>query len=101
MNSYDTASLPTPDDLERAPELPVMAVLDSALEMTAYTLQVAHPELVVDAGHRSGAPPCVSVAEGVLHLIDRLREALSRYRASALDRRPSSLQLYDPDDLPF
>ena len=103
MSSGDSDWLPTLDELERAPELAILASLDSTLEMTACVLQVAHPELARDeecpywvCGSR------LIVAERVLSLVERLRDALFRYQELALGlREPSSLHLYDPDDLPF
>ena len=87
-------SAPTPDQLDVAPELAVLAVLEIALHTAANTLVAMHSEL------RSGSPldgelPCHPAVWVAYELTDRahsLREAIRRYRiavAIPCPRRPS------------
>lgn len=99
----DSGWLPTPEELERLPQLAILATLESTLEMTTCVLQVAHPELARDEECPywvCGMP--VIVADHILTLVERLQDALFRYRDLTRDQaKPSSLHLYDPDDQPF
>ena len=103
MSASDTDWLPTSEELERAPQLAILSTLESTLEMTTCVLQVAHPELATD----EECPYWVCglhiiVADRILALVEQLQEALFRYRDLVRDRaKPSSLHLYNPDDLPF
>jgi len=75
-------SAPTPDQLDAAPELAVLAVLESALDAAANTLVATHP------GLRSGSPlddelprdPPVWVAYELTDRAHALRAAIRRYR---------------------
>ena len=97
-----SAWLPTPEELERTPQLAIMVALDASLEMTACALQVAHPELARDEPPYQLFGPRLIVADALLSLVERLREALCCYRDLArVQRRPAHLRLYDPDDIPF
>jgi hypothetical protein len=94
--------LPTPEELERAPQLAILVALDATLEMTACALQVAHPELVRDEPPYQLFGPRLIVADELLSLVERLREALCCYRDLArAHRRAPHPHLYDPDDIPF
>jgi len=103
MSSSDTDWLPTPEELERAPQLAVLSTLESTLEMTTCVLELAHPELAADQD--SPYWVCglhIIVADRILALVEQLQDALWRYRDLVRDRaKPSSLHLYNPDDLPF
>jgi len=42
------------------------------------------------------------VADRILALVEQLQDALFRYRELTRDQgKPTSLHIYDPDDLPF
>lgn len=103
MSVSENDWLPTPEELERLPQLAVLANLESALEVTTCVLQVAHPELTRDEECPywvCGLP--LIVADRILALVEQLQDALFRYRDLTRDqRKPSSLYLYDPDDSPF
>lgn len=103
MTSSESDWLPTPEELERLPQLAALATLESALEVTTCVLQVAHPELSRDEECRywaCGLP--LIVADRILALVEQLQDALFRYRDLTRDqRKPSSLHLYDPEDIPF
>ena len=106
--------LPTPPQLEQAPELAVLVALDSTLEVAACALQVAHPEIDDD-------PECPYwvarrdrlIAENLLILIDKLRTLIARYRKALPEPPPAELapdKPYDDDpsrpcvsddDIPF
>lgn len=73
--------LPTPDDLDHAPELAVLAVLDSALATAQTTLLWTHAEL------RSGDDACphpqtaaLWVARAMLPMLGVLGQQIERYR---------------------
>jgi hypothetical protein len=104
--------LPTPPQLEQAPELAALAALDAILEVAACALQVAHPEIDAD-------PECPYwiaaadrlTAESLLQLFEDLRVLLARYRDETLrpvdvldqesyqDDPPRAAP--DDDDIPF
>jgi hypothetical protein len=75
-------SIPTPDQLDDAPELAVLAVLESALDAATTAVIAMYPEL------RSGCPldhelprnPAVWVAYELTDRAHALRDAIRRYR---------------------
>ena len=75
--------LPTPDELNDAPELAVLAVLDTAIEAAARALVVTHPELWDDWGPRCKQEPVVSACR-LLSRAHKLQAALDRYRRAVL-----------------
>lgn len=82
--------LPTPPQLEQAPELAVLVALDSTLEVAACAVQVVHPEIDDDPECPYwAAPPDRLAAENLLVLIDRLRTALARYREALPEAPPA------------
>jgi hypothetical protein len=93
--------LPTPHQLERAPQLAILVALDSTLEVAICALQVAHPELDDDPESPYWvARPDRHAAEKLLELIDRLRTAIARYRKALPDPPPADTVLdhrYDDD----
>lgn len=106
--------LPTPPELEQAPELAVLVALDSTLEIAACAVRVAHPEIDEDPECPYWvAGPEGLAAEKLLELIDLLRAAIDRYRETLpepppvehvpdnpFDDDPSGS--HDPaDDIPF
>ena len=99
--------LPTPPQLEHAPQLAVLVALDCTLEVAACAVQVAHPEIDDDPECPYWvARPDRLVAEKLLTLIDRLRIAIARYRealpeappAEPLHDNPYDDDLFGPDD---
>ncbi|MGH2668685.1 MAG: hypothetical protein ACRDH5_06120 [bacterium] len=106
--------LPTAPQLEQAPQLAILVVLDSTLEVTTCALQVAHPEIADDPECPYWVAPADRlIAEKLLALIDRLRTAIARYR-EALPEEPPAEHLPDnpydddpcrptdsDDDIPF
>ena len=76
------ACVPTPTQLDDAPELAVLAALDTALDAAANMLVAMHSEL------RSGSPlddelplrPAVWVAYELTDRAHALRDAIRRYR---------------------
>jgi hypothetical protein len=77
--------LPTAAELAHAPELALLIALDTLLEMTTPTLQLALPEL--DLLQRD-SPPLdpehddrdLIVAQDILDLVDVLRRTIQLYR---------------------
>jgi len=102
MSPGESDWLTTPEELERLPQLAIMATLESSLEITACVLQVAHPELTSDEECPywvCGLP--LIVADRILALVEQLQDALFRYRDLTRDQAKPSLHLYDPHDLPW
>jgi hypothetical protein len=101
MRTLPSRWLPTPPQLEQAPELGVLAALDTLLEVATCALQVALPEIDAD-------PECPYwvagddrlTAESLLQLFEDLRVLLARYRDETL--RPADILEDDPchDELP-
>lgn len=79
--------LPTPYELSDAPELAVLAVLDTAIEAVTRALVAAHPELCDDRGPRSKQEPVVSACR-FLTRVHKLQAALARYRQAVLRHPP-------------
>ena len=85
-------SAPTPDELDAAPELAVLAVLESALDAATNTLVATHSEL------RSGSPldeelppnPAVWVGYELTDRAHALRAAIRRYRVAITIACPRS-----------
>lgn len=95
-----------PHELEQAPELALLAVLDRALDIAAYAVLVAHPELSESEPRPYWCPPELDThrAETLLRLADRLRRALSLYRIAVLRTLPPKQPPQGTagrDDIPF
>lgn len=97
---------PTPPEIDRDPEVALLAALDHALDVAAAAILAAHPNLVDDeAPYRQLHRPEVRAADAILTHARRLRDALRRYRqaTAALHADPSRepTRAGDPDDIPF
>jgi hypothetical protein len=92
--------LPRPPELERDPELAVLAVLHVALNATIYALVAAHPHLASDWPR----PPYpeVAAADRVLSAAAVLLRAIAKYRR-VLDDLATVAPPAGPgdDDIPF
>ena len=93
-------------ELEQAPELALPAVPDRSLEIAAYAVVVAHPELASPDPPPSWRPPDPGTrcADTLIHLPHRTRRALALYRIAVL-RTLAAQSPADPpaaeDDIPF
>lgn len=75
--TMDSIEIPTPTDLDRAPELAVIAVLDAALKASANAMISAHPPLRdPDCSVGNAADLVASV---FLSIANQLGEAISAY----------------------
>jgi hypothetical protein len=93
---------PKPLEYDRAPELAVLALLATALDIVGRTLMVAHPEIGdTDRPFWRPLPPTVPAAECVLRQLDRLQRALVAYRNAALIPPPDPPPPDPDDDMPF
>ncbi len=76
--------LPTVNQIVMANERPILAALDTVLELTARTLLVEHPMLEEDA--RRGAdeppPPCQAMAASIVILARTPHEVIEGYCAA-------------------
>ena len=75
--------MPTPDELDYAPELAVLAALDSTLEAAIRALIAAYPDLCQDEIPRCRLEPMISGSRLVNRAM-RLQVALTRYREAVL-----------------
>ena len=94
--------IPTPDDLDDAPELAILAALDHTLELAASALACAHPELLdPERPYWLGSPTrAVTTAQTLVCRTRRLQRALRAYRNAVEIRRQHDVS--DPlDDFRF
>ena len=100
--NYD--SMPIPPQLDDAPELAVLAVLDTALEASALALFASDPGLYDDWRVRPRVEPQIS-AYRLLSRIGKLQVAVARYREEVLREPPPALSaapdLDDGSEPPF
>jgi hypothetical protein len=93
--------VPTPDDLERAPELAILAALDHTLELATAALVCAHPELRDPERPYWLASPTrsLALATSLLRRTHGLQRALHAYRRALEIRRrhENSTDLDAPD----
>lgn len=94
--------VPTPDDLEHAPELAILAALDHTLALAATALACVHPELRdPERPYWLGSPTrSVALATSLLRRTHRLQRALPAYRR-AVEIRRRRADPTAPDDLDF
>jgi hypothetical protein len=97
---------PSPPEIDRAPEVALLAVLDHALDVAMAAVVAAHPNLVDDEPfYRQLHRPEVKAADAILTRAARLRDALDRYRRAIAAPHTSASHEPDPhggaDDIPF
>jgi hypothetical protein len=88
-------------DIDRNCELAPLAILETALEITARALVAAYPELWLEdergpMGHR--VPPHI---HKLLKDINSLRRRVGRYESAPPELAESRREDVDPDDEPF
>lgn len=90
---------PSPRQLQHAPELTVIAVLDASLQAAVHMLHAIHAPMARVPDRTSPAPTDSYVIAALLvRIADELAEAIRAYR-HVLDReQPQTLEL---DELPF
>jgi hypothetical protein len=101
-DSRNLDRIPTPDDLDRAPELAILAALDHTLELATTALVCAHPELCdPERPYWLGSPTrSLTLAKTLIHRIHGLQRAIRAYRrAEKISREPEHSA--DLDDLDF
>ena len=76
--------LPTAAELAHAPELALLIALDTRLEMTTPTIQLALPELDLVERNPKLLDRDLAVAQDILDLIAALRHTVQIYRDLAL-----------------
>lgn len=95
---------PTPPEIDRAPEVALLAALDHVLDVTMAAVVAAHPNLADDEPfYRQLHRPEVKAADAILTRAARLRDALDRYRRALAELHARGDQEPDPasDDIPF
>lgn len=92
---------PTPPEIDHAPEVALLAVLDHALDIAAAAVVAAHPNLLDDEPfYRQLGRPEMKAADAILTRARRLRDALNRYRRAVAALRASTDREPDPTDDP-
>jgi len=93
---------PTPDDLECAPELAILAALDHTLELAIAALVCAHPELRdPERPYWLGSPThSLTLAKTLVRRTHALQRAIRAYRR-ALEMRRRHENPTELDDLDF
>jgi len=93
-------NLPTPRDLWSAPQLAILSVLDTTLEMVACALLAQHPDIFDDEKpYWSRADLSSAAAEGIVSSIRVLQKSLGEYRYMLAVERKSAPE--PTDDFPF
>ena len=94
--------IPTPGDLDRAPELAILAALDLTLELATAALVCAHPELCdPERPYWISSPTrSLTLAKTLVRRAHGLQRAIRAYRR-ALETRPRHEESPDLDDLDF
>jgi hypothetical protein len=79
-----TAWLPTVNQILMANERPILAALDTALEMVTRTLMAEHPMMEEDAsrGPAEPLPPCQALAASMVILARTMQELIDSYLAA-------------------
>jgi hypothetical protein len=93
---------PTPDDPVDAPELAILAALESVLELVARALVCAHPELAdPERPYWLRQASCVTAAaETVIQLSAEMKQVIIEYREALEIRRQDEASAH-PDDPTF
>ncbi|HLT02138.1 MAG TPA: hypothetical protein VK001_08155 [Geminicoccaceae bacterium] len=93
-------AIPTPDQLDHAPELAVLAVLDASLQAAVYAVMAEQPGLRgPDHADLGSVPASHWCAERLVNLADRLLRVIDAYRTALA--REHKHRLADRDDQPF
>jgi len=88
---------PTPPQIELAPEIALLSVLDRVLDVAVYTLLAVHPYLAADdLLYRQLHLPEVQAADHILAHAHRLRAALGCYRHAVVALYESAARDADP-----
>jgi hypothetical protein len=73
--------LPTPPELDQAPELALIAVLEITLEITVRALVAAHPQLCEhQRPYWIPQTPSSTIAQVIVSTVDSLQQSLHDYR---------------------
>jgi hypothetical protein len=93
------ASLPSPDQLQEAPERAALALLDAALAVARAALIAENPDIVLlgDPDHGRDPPKTRVLAGRLLVRVDKLRDLLDRYVLELDHLRRERLE----EDFPF
>ncbi len=94
--------LPTPDDLNDAPELSIVAALEAILHVAETAIWAANRELDGGASPFDDGdpqPPRVWIADTILEHIEQLTISLARYRRAIKRARERAYEQFE--DLPF
>jgi hypothetical protein len=90
-DSRNLDPIPTPDDLDRAPELAILAALDHTLDLATAALVCAQPELCdPERPYWLGSPTrSLTRAKTLIRRIHGLKQAIRAYRrAEKISREP-------------
>jgi hypothetical protein len=101
-DSANLDRIPTPDDLDHAPELAILAALDHTLAVSVAALAGAHPELGdPERPYWLGLPSrSVTIAKTLIRRALGLQRTIRAYRRALEIRRPQ-VDSTNRDDLDF
>lgn len=92
---------PTPNDLDRHPELASLALLETAVEVAATALATAWPEIWLDDEHGSLWDEVPKEVHRLLDRAVRLRRAIATYRAMLERADEAKHASNSSDEIPF
>ena len=92
---------PTVTDLEAAPELAVIILLEHALDVVREALLAEHPTLIDDFRRPEDDGPILSLANLICLRAPTLRDALRRYRRAVRLATSSTQRNDDAGDIAF
>jgi hypothetical protein len=92
---------PTVPDLEAAPELAAIILLEHALDVVREALLAEHPTLIDDFRRPEDDGPVLSLANAICLRAPTLRDALRRYRRAVRLATSSTQHHDDADDISF
>ncbi len=92
---------PTVTDLETAPELAAVILLEHALDVVREALLAEHPTLIDDFRRPEDDGPVLSLANTICLRAPNLRDALRRYRRAVRLATSSTQRNDDADNIPY
>ena len=93
---------PTPPQLERAPELAILAAIDCALQTATSALLAVYPEFCDMEPHfHEPFSPAALGASQIMSTADQLRTNIAGYRSAIEREQREKAQQVETGDIPF
>jgi hypothetical protein len=101
--SLSDADLPTPAELDYAPELAILVALERSVPLAVVALIAAHPALRdgLDLDERDTTPLLSWLADDIARQLEALGVSLSRYRQAFAYARLRQTSTTIPDEVPL